>query len=105
MWDVKVRDATVIKGVLVWSTFECLFILEDAILEFLILLCKLAILDCGVGFAVGDGGEQSIGNGVKELSIDVRVHGKGGLGGLWGHCWWCWSCWTRDWEWCQRLGG
>jgi len=82
-WDAEVRNVSVIESVPVWDPLECLLILEDAILERLNLLRKLAILDCGVGLLIGNCGEQSVCNSAEELSIDVRVCSEGGLGGSW----------------------
>jgi len=81
--NMEVGNAAIIECVPFWGLLERLLVLEDALLKCLNLLRKVAILDCSIGFMVGDGCEQSICNGAKELSVDVRVHGEGRLGGLW----------------------
>jgi len=62
------------------------------------LLHELPILHGGIGLSVGNGRKESIRNGVKELSIDVRIGSKGGLSHPQGHCWGSWSCQMRDWK-------
>jgi len=83
MWDVKMQDVPVIKCVPFRGPLECFFILGDVFLECLNLFRKAMVLEHGVGFLIGNGCEESIHNGVKELSIDVRVCSKGRLGGSW----------------------
>ena len=69
-------NAAVIKCVPFGGPLEGFLILEDTFLEHLNLFCKAAILDGGVSLLVGDGGEKSVHNGVKEFSIDVWVCGE-----------------------------
>src|SRR6267142_199750 len=96
MRDAKVGNAAIVKCVPFRGPLKGFLIVEDAILEPLDLFRELLVLHGGVGLVVGDGCEESVRNGVKELSINVHVGGEGGLGCPWGHCWGGWSCWTRD---------
>src|SRR6266850_3173080 len=105
MRNAEVRNVTIIEHVPFRGPLEGFFIVEDVILEQLNLLREPPILHSSVSFAVGNGREESIRNGAKELSIDVRIGGEGGLGCPWGHCWSSWSCQTRDQKGNQQFSG
>src|SRR6267142_2030823 len=96
--DVEVRDAPIVEDVTFRSMFKSFLIFEDTVLETLDLLGEAMKLHRSVGFAVGDRGEESVRDGVKECRIDVVVGGKGRLDGPRRHCWRDWSRWTRDWK-------
>src|SRR5882672_8150580 len=98
MRDAEVRDASIVKRIPFRGPLKCFLIVEDAFLECLDLFRKVAILNCGIGFTVGDGCEESIRNGAKELSVDVGIGIEGGLSRPWQHCWCSRSHWSGDWE-------
>ena len=91
MGDVEVGNVSIIKRVPFRGPLECLFIMKDTFLKHLDLFREVMILYCGVGLMVGNGREESVRNGAKELSINVGISGKGGLSRSWGHCQCGWS--------------
>jgi len=58
-WDAEVGDAPVIEDVALWGPLEGFLVFEDALLGPLMRLSKAMELHRGVGFAVGDSGEES----------------------------------------------
>ena len=79
-WDAEVGNASVVKDVALWGSFEGFLVLEDSILETFDLLRKAMELHRRVGLAVGNRGEESVRDGAKERRVDVVVRSKGRLG-------------------------
>ena len=70
-------DTAVVEDVALWGSLEGFLVLEDAVLETPDLFSEAMVLHRSVGFAVGDGGEESVRNGAKEYRIDVVIGGEG----------------------------
>ena len=74
-------NVSIVEGVPLRGSFEGFFVVKDTILERFDLLSEALVLEGGIGLVVGDGGEESIRNCVKESSIDFRVCLESGLCG------------------------
>jgi len=76
-WDAEVGNVSVIEGVTLRGPFEGLLVFEDAVLKTFDLFRESMELHRSIGFAVGDGGEESVHNGAKEYHVDVVIGGEG----------------------------
>jgi len=103
-WDAEVGNASVIEGVTLRGSLEGFLVFEDAVLKTSDLFRESMELHRGVGFVVGNGGEESIRNSAKEHHINVVIGSEGRLNCPRQHCWWDRSRWARDWKGSQRFG-
>jgi len=76
-WDAEVGNVSVVEGVTLRGSLEGFLIFEDAVLETSDLFRELVELHRSVSFVVGDSGEESVCNRVKEYHVDVVIGGEG----------------------------
>ena len=95
--NVEVGHPPFVVDVAIWGSFEDVFIVFDSVVEPGDLFFETADFDIFVGIASGNGCEEPLCDGSKDVGVEVRVcrqHGRNGSG---RHRWF-WSFERANWE-------
>ena len=87
---MEVADLPIVKDVPHWQVVEGVLIVEYILLKGADSVFILFDQDGGVGFMVGDGLKETVGNVPEQHCIDLRLCLKHGLDGVWGEGNWLW---------------
>jgi hypothetical protein len=78
---VEITDLPIVKNKAVRWCVECLLLMEHVLLETAGLVLIRFVSDGSVGFAVGDGLEEPISNGLEESGTQIWLGLEGCLDG------------------------
>jgi hypothetical protein len=85
--NVEVGHPPLVVNVAIWGSFEDVFIVFDSVVEPGDLFFETADFDIFMGIASGNGCEEPLCDGSKDVSVEVRVCRQRGRNGIGRHRW------------------
>ena len=75
--NVELGNLPVIDNVAIGGLLELVFVVFNMVIQAFNLLSKTVHFDGGLGFASGDGGEEAISDGPKDVWVEFGMGSKG----------------------------
>jgi hypothetical protein len=75
--DVELGNLSVIDDKSFWGFFESCFIVQDMVMQTSNLSFELIDLNCQSSLLLGDGCKETVGDGAKDVRVQLRMGSKG----------------------------